>query len=159
MTESRNRSAVQLDNALTWQELCLNDLDAMMGIEVAAHSHPWKSETMGKALERHHCWGIFNDDGLLGFAIVSRVLDEAELLDMAIHPKCQGQGLGRKLLDRVLDWVAERARRIYLEVRESNAAAIDLYLGAGFVELGVRPNYYPATIGREDALLMAMELL
>ena len=52
-----------------------------------------------------------------------------------------------------------RAERVFLEVRPSNTAAIALYDSAGFNEIGKRPNYYPGPRGREDAIVMAMELL
>lgn len=132
-------------------------LDAVMALESAAHSHPWSVQNMTSALSRHRCWGLFDGDRLLGFAIYSQVLDEAELLDCVVDPSCQGRGLGSSLLDRSLAQIQDSAQRIYLEVRQSNAAAIALYQNHGFVEVGVRRDYYPAAHGREDALLMALE--
>ena len=72
--------------------------------------------------------------------------------------KLQGQGIGGAFLEWIIEQLTPVAERFYLEVRASNAAAIALYEAAGFAEMGVRHNYYPAKKGREDALLMAMEL-
>ena len=83
--------------------------------------------------------------------------------DKAVHlvdPALHGKGHGRRIVRRLLDiarW--HRAERVYLEVRPTNARAILLYDSMGFNEFGRRPNYYPAKKGREDALVMAIELL
>jgi ribosomal-protein-alanine acetyltransferase len=94
---------------------------------------------------------------VLGFAEVRQVLDEAEVLALAIAPAWQGQGLGRLLLQQVLAQLrAQGCLRCLLEVRRSNLRAQRLYLQAGFVQDGLRKAYYapqlPGAIA-EDALL------
>lgn len=97
---------------------------------------------------------------LAGFAVIERVLDEGNLLAIAVQPNLQGLGHGRSLLSGALQTLREwRAQRCCLEVRASNAEAIALYLSVGFVESGRRPRYYPALAGREDAVLMTLESL
>ena len=77
-----------------------------------------------------------------------------------VAPEEQGGGLGRRLMRRLIDLARwHRAERVFLEVRPSNPRAIALYDQLGFNEIGRRPNYYPAKRGREDAIVMAMELL
>jgi ribosomal-protein-alanine N-acetyltransferase len=72
----------------------------------------------------------------------------------------QGCGHGKRLMQRLIDLARwHRAERIFLEVRPSNERAIKLYDQLGFNEIGKRPNYYPAKRGREDAIVMALELL
>ncbi len=143
--------------------LTADDLQSVQSLEFAAHTHPWSEALLERGLQRYQCWGIQStQEGrapLLGFAIVSQVLNEAELLDFVVSPECQGQGIGGCLLAWVIQQLRGQASRFYLEVRQSNAAAIGLYDAQGFIEVGVRPNYYPSHNGREDALLMAMELL
>lgn len=96
---------------------------------------------------------------LSGFAIYTRVLDEASLLNIAVHPAYQGQGHGRALLQSVLAELRHKsAARLMLEVRASNEPAISLYRSTGFLDDGRRKNYYPASHGREDALLMSFDL-
>lgn len=98
-----------------------------------------------------------------GFAISRVVLDEAELLSIALDDEVRGRGLAAMLLDRH----AERVRRAgaaahFLEVAADNAAALALYRGRGFVEIGRRKGYYPSNDGRSatprDALTMRRDI-
>lgn len=127
-------------------------------LELAAHSHPMSESLFRDNLARYQAIGIKLDDQWIGFALISMVVGEAELLDYVVDPKLQGQGIGGAFLEWIIEQLTPVAERFYLEVRASNAAAIALYEAAGFAEMGVRHNYYPAKKGREDALLMAMEL-
>ncbi len=101
------------------------------------------------------------DEIVTGFVIASVLKAgnpiEAELESIAVMPAEQRNGIGRALLDAVLAWAVEQeADRIRLEVRMSNAAAVALYKRAGFLQTGVRRDYYsnPA----ENALLMERSL-
>ena len=127
-------------------------------LELAAHSHPMSESLFRDNLARYHAIAIKLDDQLIGFALISMVVGEAELLDYVVDPKLQGQGIGRGFLEWIVEQLSPVAERFYLEVRASNEAAIALYEATGFAEMGMRPNYYPAKKGREDAILMAMEL-
>ncbi len=81
-------------------------------------------------------------------------------MNLCVDPATQSRGLGRRLLKRMVDLARwHMADRIFLEVRPSNPVAIALYHSEGFNEIGRRPRYYPAKDGREDAIVMAMELL
>ena len=133
-------------------------LDPLYELETAAHSHPMPKATLQGNLGRYHCVGLRAGERWLAFALVSVVVGEAELLDIVVDPAEQGRGVGRLLLEAVLDELQGQAERMFLEVRESNDSAIGLYSALGFVEVGVRHGYYPAAKGREDALLMALEL-
>jgi ribosomal-protein-alanine acetyltransferase len=96
---------------------------------------------------------------LCGHAIISNVLDEVHLLNLCIDPLNSRQGLGRAFLQHLIHRAINRKAVVFfLEVRASNRAAIDLYFSEGFNEVGVRPNYYPAPDGHEDAILMTLEL-
>jgi ribosomal-protein-alanine N-acetyltransferase len=88
------------------------------------------------------------------------VLDEVHILNLTVAPSARRRGLGRALLNRALDRAREvGATSAYLEVRVSNAAAIDLYRSAGFEEIAQRRDYYPAANGREDALILRKVLV
>ena len=94
-----------------------------------------------------------DDDAVVGYAILWCILDQGELANIAIVPARRGEGLGKALLVQVLDVARARGvQQLFLEVRASNEAAINLYLRQGFEEVGVRKNYY----GRppEDAKVM-----
>jgi ribosomal-protein-alanine N-acetyltransferase len=102
---------------------------------------------------------VLVDDVIQGFLIYSQVLDEVSIHDVAVHVDSGGQGVGRLLLAQALLHMKSRgAQRCLLEVRESNRAARALYSRLRFREDGVRQNYYPAATGREDAVLMSLQL-
>ncbi len=94
---------------------------------------------------------------IVGFAAFHRVLDEAELRNMAVDPAYQRQGVGRELLAQARPRLLEQGvRDVYLEVRASNLPAQQLYYSAGFLLSSRRKDYYSNP--REDALVMALEL-
>jgi ribosomal-protein-alanine N-acetyltransferase len=140
-------------------DLQLTDLPQMVAIEHAAALSPWSRRMLQQSLISDHCYGLVLDSVLQGFAVFSLVADELSLLDIAIAPGSQGRGLGRNLLLAGLHrGQANGARQCFLEVRVSNLPAIRLYQSLGFNSIGVRKNYYPCEVGREDALVMALAL-
>lgn len=99
------------------------------------------------------------DGEMAAFAITQIVLDEATLFNIAVDPAFQRRGLGRALLEQVIDEVEKRGVvTLWLEVRASNVAAIALYESLGFNEATIRRNYYPTVDGREDAIIMALPI-
>ena len=92
---------------------------------------------------------------MVGHCVFTVIENDAELLNFCLAPVHQGRGLAREFLEQVLaDMTVRGGASIFLEVRESNAAAMCLYLGSGFCEIGRRKGYYPLGQGREDALLL-----
>ncbi len=137
------------------------DLPEVMEIELRAYPFPWTAGIFRDCMQaRYPAWVMQRDGRIIGYGVVSVAADEAHVLNICIDPVAQGAGLGRRLL-RALVRVArgEGAQRVFLEVRPSNLHAIALYHDEGFNEIGRRPRYYPAHDGREDAIVMAMELL
>lgn len=94
-----------------------------------------------------------------GFALTRCVLDEEELLLLAVDPQDQGRGIGRQLLQRVITDARKRGMtRLFLEMRDGNGAA-RLYAGAGFSQVGRRPGYYRRGSGGPfDAITCAMSI-
>ena len=94
--------------------------------------------------------------GLGGFTLTRRILDEAELMLVAVMPERRGSGLGRRLLESAVGQAQARgARSMFLEVRDGNIAAYALYRAAGFVEVGRRRDYYLGGNGeRFDAITL-----
>jgi ribosomal-protein-alanine N-acetyltransferase len=138
-----------------------SDLEAVMAIERRAYPFPWTQGIFRDCLQAGYpCWVLLDGDVVLGYGVVSIAAGEAHVLNICVAPEAQGRGLGRRLL-RALVRIArgQGAERVFLEVRPSNAQAIALYHDEGFNEIGRRPRYYPAENGREDAIVMAMELL
>lgn len=136
------------------------DLDAVLRIEREVHAHPWTRGNFSDALRSKYQCKVFESDGnMLGYAVLMLAVDESELLDIAIDAARQRQGWGRRLLDEMMALARHFGmRRMVLEVRASNKAAIALYRKAGFRDIGLRRDYYQAENGREDAILMGREL-
>lgn len=137
----------------------LDDLPVVSAMENLSYEFPWSSGTFSDCVKAgHSCWVLCVDETIAGYGILSTGAGEAHLLNLCIGPERRGRGLGRHLLGRLLDiakW--NRAERIFLEVRPSNPLAKALYESAGFKQIGVRPRYYPAHAGREDAIVMVLE--
>jgi ribosomal-protein-alanine N-acetyltransferase len=136
------------------------DLDAVAAIEQQAYPFPWTFGIFRDCLRAGYgCWVLERGDEIVGYGIISVAAREAHVLNVCVAPAAQCAGLGRRLIQRLVDLARwHRAERVYLEVRPSNPHAIALYHDLGFNEIGRRPNYYPDRAGREDALVMAMEL-
>jgi ribosomal-protein-alanine N-acetyltransferase len=137
------------------------DLEQVARIEVAAYPFPWTYGIFRDCMNSgYDCWVLAGPAKLIGYGVLSVAAGEAHLLNLCVSPAEQGAGHGRRILSRMLDLARwHRAERVFLEVRPTNTHAIALYDSAGFNEIGRRPNYYPAKRGREDALVMAYELL
>jgi ribosomal-protein-alanine N-acetyltransferase len=137
------------------------DIEVVHAIEARAYAFPWTPGIFRDCLRAgHECWVLDCRAGIIGYGVLSCAAGEAHVLNVCIAPEHQGHGHGRHLLRRLVDiarW--HMADRIFLEVRPSNPQAIALYDSEGFNEIGRRPNYYPAPKGREDAVVMAKELL
>ncbi len=138
-----------------------SDLDMVLAIEQRAYPFPWTRGIFRDCLAAGYPAWILQEHGLpIGYAVISLAADEAHILNICVAPERQGRGYGRHLLRALVKMARDReAARIFLEVRPSNPAAIALYHDEGFNEIGRRPRYYPARDGREDSLVMAMELV
>lgn len=121
----------------------------------------------GEAWNAGQCLGIMSlpdvwlsfaeaGDRIVGFALSRLLMDEAELLLLAVEPDARGHGVGRALIERTVEIaVGKGAHRLLLEVRDGNQA-LDLYQGSGFSEIGRRRDYYRGSDGTtRDALTLA----
>ena len=138
------------------------DLDAVMRIEEQAYPFPWTRGIMRDCLHAGYAMWVQERAGeIVGYGVLSITVGKAHVLNLCTAPGHEGEGLGRRMLQALLR-VARGggAQRVFLEVRPSNPRAIALNERSGFNEIGRRPRYYPAADhGREDAIVMAMELL
>ena len=139
-----------------WAALAGEDLPEILAIEEAAHPYPWSEAVFEDCLRAgYRLDGAFHCGALIGYSVVMSVLDEWHLLNLCVAPDQQRRGVGRFLLEKLLDSARSAgAHCLLLEVRASNHAAIDLYRSAGFADIGHRKAYYPAPTGREDARVM-----
>ncbi|TQV82917.1 ribosomal protein S18-alanine N-acetyltransferase [Aliikangiella coralliicola] len=136
------------------------DLKSMLAVEQASHQHPWSENMLAESLNgEHRCWVLKHKKQVIGHLIVLPVFDQVELLDIAVCPQQQGMGLGRLLMEHLIQFVKDNhIVSIFLEVRQSNKTAMKLYQNFDFEEIGVRKNYYPCKQGREDAVVMQFTL-
>lgn len=103
---------------------------------------------------------VLLDDEIIGYGIMQIGADEAHILNLCIDQPWQRQGFARVLLDRLVQEASNRrAHIVFLEVRPSNPRAVNLYQQFGFNEIGLRKGYYDSANGREDALVMAKNLV
>ena len=141
------------------KNLAARDIPLILDIEARSHKTPWSKGNFESSVGHHVCIGLCCNARLCGYAIVSFVVGEAELLLLVIDKPLQGRGVGKRFLMLVLEYAREKAQQIFLEVRQANKPAIGLYESVGFNQVGVRPNYYPSnTSQKEDAWLYALEL-
>lgn len=138
-----------------------SDIATVAAIERNANTFPWTLKNFSDCLTAgHQSWVYYDDnDVIVGFTVVQKVVDELHLLNLCVKKEQQGLGIGKLILKSVVDYAGViDAAMILLEVRQSNMRAQKLYLQSGFNEMAVRKDYYPAQQGREDAVLMAKTL-
>lgn len=137
------------------------DIDDVVRVEQESYEFPWKESIFRDCLQvGYSCWVIEYPEKFVGYALLTAAVGEAHILNLCIAPGFRRFGLARLLLSH-LDDVAKSycAKKIFLEVRPTNQGAIQLYEDEGFIEVGMRKNYYPAKDGREDAIIMAKRLM
>ena len=153
--------AILKEDAPSLRAMQVDDLDQVVVLETEAYEFPWTFGIFRDCLRAGYgCWVLARTGGeIVGYGVLSVAAGEAHLLNVAVEPSEQKLGHGKRLVKRLIDLARwHRVERIFLEVRPSNPRAITLYHHLGFNEIGRRPNYYPAKRGREDAIVMAIEL-
>jgi [ribosomal protein S18]-alanine N-acetyltransferase len=142
------------------QSMTEANVPEVAAIERATQPTPWSEQVFRDCLSScYDCRVICRDNQLVGFVVLSSVLDEVHLLNVAVAPAMQRRGIAWAALKQVLaDYQGKDMRYLYLEVRESNTGAIALYQHLGFDSTGRRRQYYRTASGREDAILMMRAL-
>ena len=136
------------------------DLDDVMSIETQIYDFPWTRQIFHDCLRVGYISHVCElDNELAGYCIMSTGASEAHILNLCIAPDYRRNGLGQRLLEHMLDTAKQRnVGTVFLEVRPSNQGAIALYDKMGFNQIGTRHDYYPAKVGREDAIILAISL-
>ena len=138
-----------------------DDIKLVGSIERSSFSDPWGDTEFESALESPATIFLVAQDSktaaVCGYAIALIVLDESEILNIAVDSQTRRSGIGGVLLDSALQRLRDRgATAVYLEVRETNESARRLYVSRGFKELSRRKNYYRKPT--EDALVLALAM-
>ena len=136
------------------------DLDAVLAIESAVYSHPWTRGNFADSLRAaYSCRTLRLGQELLGYFVLMVAAGEAHLLNLSVAQAHQRRGHGSALLREAQRLSREQGgRRMFLEVRPSNSAGQVLYEKFGFRKIALRRGYYPAVLGREDALVLSCAL-
>ncbi|MBN1238283.1 MAG: ribosomal protein S18-alanine N-acetyltransferase [Gammaproteobacteria bacterium] len=137
-----------------------SDLKAIAEVERAAYDYPWSLGIFRDCLlAGYYCLVLEIGGAVAGYTIMSIAAAEAHVLNLCVHPNVQRLGYGRRLLNALLAKAREaEVDKVFLEVRPSNKVALSLYRSVGFEEVGIRPAYYQARFGREDAVILAATL-
>lgn len=136
------------------------DLTDVMTIERKMYNYPWSEGIFRDCINIGYSnWALIKNEQLIGYVILSVAVGEAHILNICLDAEQIGKGLGKKFLEEVL-LVAKKknVESIFLEVRPSNTAAVNLYKNAGFKQIGQRKNYYPAAQGKEDAIVFSLDI-
>ena len=153
-------SAVIKQSSDGFRPMLMDDIDEVMEIENQVYPFPWTAGIFRDCLRVGYlCWVYRDEEELKAYGVMSMGPGEAHLLTVCVKPEAQGQGYGRMMMQHLLDVARKRhADKAFLEVRPTNKVAIGLYRSMGFKDMGLRKNYYPSENGREDALVMMVEL-
>lgn len=161
---TRRGRALNAQPQPTWRLSPLHEsqLGEVLDIERRAYAFPWTEGIFRDCLKAGYAaWALHERSGgpLLAYAFMTMAVGEAHILNLAVDPLCRRRGLARFLLGHLLQ-VARAAHStiVLLEVRRSNKAAIRLYQGFGFQQIGTRRGYYPGHEQREDAFVLALDL-
>jgi ribosomal-protein-alanine N-acetyltransferase len=140
------------------QKMDIQDLDEVFSIEAASSQAPWSKNSFAEEIQNPfaHCFVIRggNESGqhVIGFICFRNVIEESELLEIAVHPDYRKMGIGKKLMQFYIDFSRRKGiQTFYLEVNASNQSAIQLYQAFTYQFLGVKKKFYQ---GKSDALLM-----
>ena len=140
------------------REMQLDDLEQVMTIEEANFSVPWTETGFFTFLLREDTLFLVAEEGekILGYCGVVTVQDEGDITNVAVEKNSQNQGIGKNLLEEMFQRTQKAGVcRLFLEVRAGNAAALHLYEKMGFVQMGIRKNYYEQPV--EDGVVMMRE--
>jgi [ribosomal protein S18]-alanine N-acetyltransferase len=145
---------------MNFEPLTPENAQASFDLHANVQINPWSTAIFIDCLSSpYFAYQLVERRDLLGYYIGLQVLDEVTLMDIAIDPQKQGQGLGKQLLANFISQVRLRnGVDIWLEVRESNIAAQHLYTKMGFDIIEKRKAYYQTKTGTESALIMKLTL-
>ncbi len=137
------------------REASEKDIDAMEIIETSSFSVPWSRQAFEESFENRYTKLFVAEDGdkVIGYSVIGLIVPDAEILNVAVDPEYRRQGIGEMLIDSLIALGdKEDVSDFFLEVRESNEPAIELYRKKGMEVIGRRKDYYQMPV--EDAVLM-----
>ena len=146
---------------LTIRKMTVDDVSAVVDLDKKSFSLPWPERSFRFELTDNpasRCWVAEREGNIVGMIVVWLIVDEAHVATIAIDPEYRRQGIGKRLLAHALrHMIRDGARSSFLEVRESNRVAQEMYRKFGYEVTGRRRRYYRDN--DEDAILMSLERL
>jgi [ribosomal protein S18]-alanine N-acetyltransferase len=146
---------------LTIRKMTLEDVAAVVDLDQRSFSLPWPERSFRFELTDNpasRCWVAELDGNIIGMIVVWLIVDEAHVATIATHPDFRRKGIAKRLLSHALQKLMDQgARSSFLEVRESNIVAQEMYRKFGYEETGRRRRYYKDN--DEDAILMNLDSL
>jgi ribosomal-protein-alanine N-acetyltransferase len=146
---------------LVIRKMTVDDVPAVVDLDQKSFSLPWPERSFRFELTDNpasRCWVAELDGNIVGMIVVWLIVDEAHVATIATHPDFRRKGIAKRLLSHALQKLMEQgARSSFLEVRESNLAAQEMYRKFGYEETGRRRRYYKDN--DEDAILMNLDSL
>lgn len=143
------------------RRMTVEDLDGVMSVEFDSFLTPWSRSAFEEELTQNRLarYIVAEEDGsIVGYAGTWLVINEAHVTNVAVSGQHRRHGIGRLLMEKLMELARDSGMdSMTLEVRVTNAAARHLYQQMGFVEAGIRKNYYSET--KEDALILWCEKL
>ena len=154
MAAAREEAAVRL------RPMRHHDVPEVAAIEEASYIEPWTPGIFDDCIRvGYSCWVWEAHGRVVGYGVMATGAGEAHILNLVMAGDSRRGGLGRRMLEHLIGLARRHAAvAAYLEVRPSNTAAVALYQGLGFREVGRRKDYYPTEEGREDALVLSLRL-
>ena len=152
-------------DALRIRPMAMDDIPAVRALEVDACAHPshaWSDDNYRSSLSSGYWMQVActPDGTVVGVCVAMQGVDELHLLNIAVSRASQSQGLARHFLALLVGLCQQHhLQSLWLEVRPTNVRARALYARQGYLEVGLRRQYYPAADGREDALVMKLEVM
>ena len=143
-----------LTDYVNMEKFHVNDV---LSIENESYNYPWSEKIFYDCIENNYlCRVLVLNSCVIGYVISSIIQNECHIMNLCIKNEVRNQGFGSYLLNELHNDIKKlNCSVIFLECRPSNASALSLYINAGYNEVGLRKNYYPAPNGHEDALILA----
>ena len=135
------------------------DVDSVYSIETKAHIAPWSRGIIHDCIDvGYGCFVLESVGNIYAYIILRIACGECHILNLCVAPDQQGRGLGKKLLEFSLQMARKHCYQATLEVRPSNKAALALYKGFNFEQVGLRKDYYTGPTGNEDGIILSLQL-
>ena len=145
-------------NDIIFDSLRLEYIDSLFDLENICFTIPWSKKLFENDIINPLAYYVLavSNSKVIGYCGLYKVLDEADITNIAVHPDYRGRGIAQTMLDNVVEHCKQnKIKKITLEVRKSNINAINLYNKNGFKVVGERKNYY--SDNHETAILMTKQ--